>query len=177
MGATGTPVNSSVVSLGSLLPYLRMRIGDIDSEKYKYLDEWLLTALRLAMMNLQRYNNFKYLVDENGLVSRNPEYMGFTLPEEEYGVIEPSDKNIIILMAAIFVLEGSLENSAWNAASWKDYEISYSNLEQFRNRNETLKRLIDELNDLIKPPVKRLAQPKKRSLPGYKNNQYEYRDL
>ena len=175
MGTSGTPVNGSSVSLGYLLPYLRLRVGDTNPEAYRYLDAWLMTSLQLAMTTLQRYNNFKYLIDSTGVITRNPLSLAFVLPET-YGVIEQSDINIIVLLAAIIVLEGSLENSAWNATSWKDYEVAFSNLEQFRTRNETLKRMIEELNSLIKPPVKRLALPQKQSLPGYLNNQFEYKD-
>lgn len=76
-------------------------------------------------------------------------------------------------MAAIVVLEGSLENSAWNVSIWRDAEISYSSVESGKLRSETLKRLWAELDNLIKSPMKRLAQGKKSSLPGYIDNEYE----
>jgi hypothetical protein len=157
-----------------LIDYLRLRVGDTNPTAYRYTDEWLRTALVLSMKNLQRYQNNKYLIDADSNIYRNP-HIAFLTPETD-GIIEERDEPVIVLMAAIIVLEGSLENSAWDAVSWKDAEISYSNLEQFRSRDASLRRLIDELNDLILPPRKRLAKIKKQSLPGYKGNPFEQGD-
>lgn len=145
-----------------LIPYLRVKLGDAVEKRYE--DKWLNTALILAVKESQRYLGDKYLIDENGIVYRNPNFSGFT---QEYGVIETRDEPIIVILAAIIVMEGSLENSAWDAVSWKDNEISFSNLEQFRTRGSVLDKLIDELNNLILPPVKRLATARVQRMPGY----------
>ncbi len=166
------PDSVTHTTLDYLITYLRLRIGDTNSTAYRYLDEWLLKALQLAVQSLQRFWNYKYLIDDNFDVARNPNYTNFLFPEED-GVIEKGDENIIILMAAIYTLEGSLENSAWTFGSWKDFEVSYSNIEGGKQRSETVKRLWDELNSIIKPPSKRLATGKKGSLPGYKGNEFE----
>lgn len=158
-----------------LLPNLRLRIGDINPSSYRYTDEWLEISLRASVETLGRWWNYKYLLDENGDVYRNPNGH-FIFDENIYGIIEPSDKQAIILMAAYIILEGSLENSAWDFQSWKDNEISYSNLESSRARNQTLSRLWEELTSTLKVPQKRLARALKGSLPGYKNNPYERDD-
>lgn len=162
----------STVTLDYLIPDLRMKIGDTTSASYRYLDEWLKASLVYAAKYLSRYWRDKYLIDENGVISRNTLVNEFWF-DESYGVIEKRDEPIIVLVAAITTLEGSLENNAWNAVSWKDAEISFSNLESFRQKDSNLRRFIDELNSLMLPPTKRLTYSKKNSLPGYLNNPYE----
>jgi hypothetical protein len=163
------------VDITYLIPYLRLRIGDTDPTTYRYLDEWLSSALIASVRVLGRYWKYKYLITDLGLVSRNSLYNDFVF-SEDYGIIEGQDEDIIILKAAIIILEGNLETSAWNIASWKDSEISYSNLEQSRSRNTNLDRFKSDLNDLITAPTKRLAVPSKQSLPGYLNNPFENKD-
>lgn len=153
-------VNSN---LHYLIPALRVKIGDVSGERYE--DEWLIVALGLAVKISNKYfGGIKYIVDENNVVSRNELYIGFT---EEDTIIETKDEPIIIILAAIIVLEGSLENSAWSAVSWKDAEISFSNLEQFRTRGDILDKLFDELNSLTLPPVKRLGKSMVAGMTGY----------
>lgn len=161
-------------NLDSLLMYLRLRIGDTNPVTYRYTDEWLNTALVGSVKTLEQWWNFKYLIDSEFNVYRNPSY-SFIFDETTYGILEPGDDQTIILMAAIIILGGSLENSAWDYGSWRDYEISYSNIESSRARGSTLDRLWNELLGRLKPPQKRLATPIKGSLPGYLNNSYERR--
>ncbi len=151
-----------------LIPYLRLKLGDLNATRYE--TAWLRTALLLAVRVSQRYLNNKYLIDDQNNVYRNPSYPYFT---QEYGIIEARDEPVIVLLAAIIVLEGSLENSAWDAVSWRDNEVAFSNLEQFRTRGEVLNKLVDELNSLLLPPVKRLAKPLKVGMPGYNYNPEE----
>lgn len=162
--------STTETDLSYLLPYLRLKIGDVVPATYRYLDSWLTTALVLAIKELSRWWNFKYLVDENNVVTRNPALL-YEL--EAPPVIQAYDEAPIIIMAALITLEGSLENSAWSTASWKDAEISYSNLEGGRLRDTNLKRLQDELLSLLVPPTKRLARARKGHLPGFKGNGYE----
>lgn len=159
------------MNLNGFIPYVRLQIGDTNPDTYRYTDEWIQTSLILAVKILQRYWNFRYLIDDTGDVTRNPN-TSFLFPETD-GVIQNSDEFPIILMASIIILEGSLENSAWDAVSWKDNEISFSNLERYRSRGDTLKRLIDMLNDILLPPTKKLARAKSNPLIGYLSNQYE----
>ena len=76
-------------------------------------------------------------------------------------------------MASIIIKEGSLEDNSWAVGSWRDAEIGYSNIEGNRSKMGSIQRDWEELTNMLKPPVKRLAQPRKGSLPGYKNNIYE----
>ena len=162
-----TPTN-----IDYLIMYVRLRVGDTNATLYRYTDDWLRTSLVGSVRTLGGWWNFKYLLDVDNNVYRNP-HGYFIFDEPTYGIIEPSDEQIMVLMACYILLEGSLENSAWDFVSWTDAEIRYSNLEQSRTRNENLSRLWNELLTILKPPQKRLAWPRKGSLPGYLNNPYE----
>jgi len=162
----------ATTTLDYLIPELRLKIGDF-TEPYRYLDQWLIVALNLGAKKLQRYNKSKYLIDSSNLVSRNPNSLMFSTDEATEGVIEKKDEYIFIVMAAFIILEGSLENSAWTTTSWRDAEISFSNLESGRLKEGGLERMMKELDDLLLAPTKRLATPEKQSLPGYLNNDYE----
>ncbi len=162
-------------TLDYLIPDLRFRIGDIDSTAYRYLDEWLLVALNFSVKKFYRYYKPpKYLIDTLGNVTRNPNSCRFTTYETTEGTIEKIDEPILVLLAAIATLGGSLENSAWSIVSWRDAEISYNNNESGRLRNSLLEAMNKELDDLIKSPMKRLATSDKQSLPGYLKNDFEH---
>ena len=157
-------------SLDYLIPFLRLEIGDTDSDSYRYTDEWITVALVAGIESLGRWWQDRYYVNDSNEVYRN-ETMIFAIDPPP--VIQPSDKRPIILMAAIIILQGSLEASAWNLGSWKDAEISYSNIKSGEIKDANVKRLWEELNLLMIPPNKRLARTIKRSLPGYLGNNYE----
>lgn len=146
-----------------------MKLGDI-SEPYRYTDEWLESALLGGVKALMRWWNARYLVNDDETVSRNPQVQ-FDFSEPP--VIEYGDESIIVLMASIVVKEGSLESSAWSLASWKDAEISYSNLEGGRVRNQSLMRDWEMLKALLGMPRSRLAGAIKAPMPGYLDNPYE----
>jgi hypothetical protein len=158
-----------------LIPYLRLKIGDINPSTYRYANEWLLTSLILSVKTLQRYWDSKYIVSTTNVITRNGNYRRFTFDSPP--VIETADEYIIILMAAIIVLEGSLENSAWDVSSWSDAEIRYTNIDSGKLLDTNLKRFTDELSSLILPPTKRLAKTNKMSLPGYTLNNWEQKTL
>jgi len=156
-----------------LVDELRLHLGDIDPASYQYLDAWLEVSLLTAVKSLQKWWKYRYLVDSSNLVYRNSAVVfNFTEPP----VIETSDERPIILMAAVIIKGGTLQNSAWNTGSWRDAEISYSNIEGSRLRQESLKADWDELLSILKPPQKVLLGAKKATLPGYKNNQWEVND-
>ena len=75
----------------------------------------------------------------------------------------------MVILAALIILEGGLESSAWNIGSWQDTEIRYSNIESGKLRNDNVKRLRAELDSLIKSPSKRLAWTQGSPLPGFLN--------
>lgn len=153
------------VDIVYLIPFVRLRIGDMDALAYRYTDAWITQALILAIKGSQRFWHSRYTVTDAGLVSRNLA-SSFSTAEAD-GVIEDKDEPIIVVLASIYMLEGSLENSAWSTASWKDAEISYSNLEGARTKDSNLKRLLDELYSYITPPSKRLAHTIGGRLPGF----------
>lgn len=165
--AITTPTN-----LDYLIDSLRLQLGDIDPLAYRYLDEWLRTSLVVGMKALQKWWNYKYLVDVDSNVYRNPNDPTFLFPEPP--IVENADERPIVLMASIITKGGSLENNAWSVGSWRDAEIYYSNTEGSRAKESSLQKDIDELKSLLTPPNKKLARPLKGHLPGYKNdNQWE----
>ncbi|KKM27580.1 hypothetical protein LCGC14_1573340 [marine sediment metagenome] len=161
-------------TLNYLITDLRLHLGDIDSTSYRYLDAWLVVALKMSVKTLQRWWDYKYLVDASDNVYRNSNW---TFLFAEPPVIERGDERPIILMASLIIKEGSLESSSWNAGSWRDAEIAYSNIEGSKTRRDSLQKDWDELKGLLSPPTGRLATPKKGSLPGYKDNIYERTDI
>lgn len=165
-----------VSNIGYLIPYLRLTMGDTNPTNYRYLDHWLHIALIASVKTLQAWWLDKYLINDSNNIYRNTT-TGIPFEQAEPPTILQRDERPIVLMAAIIILEGSLENSAWSISSWKDAEISFSNLESGRIRDSNLERLWNELNGLIKPPTKRLARTLKGSLPGYLNNEWEVGDL
>lgn len=158
-------------NLDYLLPFLRQRLGDIVVGQYRYTDEWLQTALVAAVWALERRWSRKYLVDSSNDVYRNTE--AWTYPDAEPPVILHQDVHPLILQAAIIVLEGSLEGYSWHLGSWRDAEIAYSNLESGRIKSRNLKRLVEELDNIMPPANKKLKKSLKGSLPGYLKNKHE----
>ncbi len=159
------------MNLSYLIPRLRLHLGDIDATSYRYLDEWLRLSLIAAIETLQPWWNYKYLVDENDDVYRN---MTVRFLHSEPPVIERGDIRPIILMAAIIIKSGQLENLSWSVGAWRDAEISYSNIEASRRKDEMLQRDWTELTNILKPPQKRLASSNKGHLPGYVGSVREY---
>jgi len=152
-----------------LIPDLRLHLGDTDPSSYRYMDKWLSTALVTGIKALGRWWKFKYLVNNNNEIYRGSGKFYFPSPP----VIEMSDERIIILMASIIIKGGSLEENSWNVATWRDAEIYYSSTEGSKAKEASLLRDMEELNDLLVPPTKRLAGTKKGSLPGFLGNDYE----
>ena len=163
------PVDETT-NLDYLIDGLRLHLGDIDSSAYRYTDEWLRTSLVMSIKTLQRWWDYKYLVDTDYNVYRN-QHWNYLFPEPP--IIEHGDEEPVILMASLVIKEGSLENNSWNVGSWKDAEIAYSNIEGNRAKLESVQNDWNALTNILKPPTKRLARTIKGSLPGYKGNRYE----
>jgi hypothetical protein len=141
-------------NISYLIPALRLYIWDVDSTAYRYTDEWLDASLINAVKSLQRWWNNKYLVDETDLVvSRSSTYM-FSFDEPP--LIQTSDETPLILMAAIVIKSGVLENSSWNTSTWRDAEYYVSNVEGGRMKQSSVKGDWDRLLMYLKPPQKRL---------------------
>jgi len=162
---------TTTVNLSYLIPRLRLHIGDTDSDNYRHLDEWLRLSLVVGVESLQKWWNYKYLINEDDDVYRNPT-IRFLQPEPP--VIERGDIKPILLMSAIIIKSGDLENLSWNVGAWRDAEISFSNIEASRRKDETIKRDWEELIGILKPPQKRLAESAKAHLPGYVGNPFEH---
>jgi hypothetical protein len=127
------------------------------------MDEWLVLSLIASVRSLERYWDNKYLITDGGVVSRNDKYDYFT-EEDTEGIIQSMDEIIIILKASLIVLQGSLENNAWNLGSWRDAEISYSNIASGSTRESTVKRLQSELDMYLKDPMHRLTKSSRRGV-------------
>lgn len=161
---------TTTVNLSYLIPRLRLHIGDIDPDSYRHLDEWLRLSLVVSVETLQKWWNYKYLIDDNNDVYRNP---NIRFLHSQPPVIERGDIKPIILMAAIMIKSGDLENLSWNVGAWRDAEISYSNIEASRRKDDMIKRDWEELTSILKPPQRRLAESQKGHLPGYIGNPFE----
>jgi len=148
-------------TLAELLPLLRLRLGDTNSASYRYLDEWLLLSLSAAVTALSRYWGNKYLLDSLNEIYRSTDYAYFE--SDSPPVIQFKDEWIIVLMASIIIKAGSLENMAWDLGSWRDAELSFSNLESGRQKDLSLKRDWEELNNYLKVPKKRPVIPVRTS--------------
>jgi hypothetical protein len=160
----------TATNLDYIIEDLRLHLGDIDSSSYRYVDAWLRTSIVASVKALMQWWNYKYLINDSYNVERNSNHTYlFTSPP----LVERGDERAIVLMAAIIIKMGSLENASWSLGRWRDAEISYSNIEGSRAKQESIKRDLEELEGLLSPPNKRLAQTIKGSLPGYLQNEYE----
>lgn len=149
-----------------LIPQLRLHLGDLNPTSYRYMDSWLRTALLSSIKSLSRWWDSKYLLSDDltdpnlvasGLledsVYRNESYRHFEF--ELPPTIQLKDERPILLMAAILIKSGSMENSSWDLGHWRDDELSYSNIEGGKARRESIARDVQELENILKPPVKR----------------------
>jgi hypothetical protein len=159
------------IGIEYLTPMLRLKMGDTNPASYRYADDWMKTALITAVRFLERWWNSRYTISDMGVVERSP-YALYQTPVSTR-VIETADEYIIVLAASFLTLQGALENSAWDTVSWKDAEISYTNLESGRIRDKNVDRLWTELEAYLIPPSKRLARAQKGTLPGFVGNSYE----
>ena len=142
-----------VSNLEELILPLRIQIGDIDATP-TYSDETLHLILKNAVSSLMRRWNDRYFVDNDGIVQRSPiEPFEWSSPP----VIQRKDWRAIILQSAIVIKGGKKFSESGNVASWRDEEISYSNVESARQRSSTLADDRAELESLL--PSKKLARP------------------
>lgn len=158
-------------NLDYLLPFLRQRIGDITVGDYRYTDDWLKTALVAGVWALEKRWSRKYLMDSNNNIMRNT--AEWTYQDASPPILQHQDVNSVLLQAAIIVLEGSLESYAWHLGTWRDAEISYSNIAAGKTRDKNLDRFIAELDEIYPPQGKKLRGSLKGSLPGYRKNPHE----
>lgn len=144
--ATTTSTN-----LDYLIEPLRQELGDTDATSYRYIDDWLQTALITSVKALQRWWRDKYELDDDNNVTID---------------IENRDERPIILMAGILVRSGQLEANSWNVGSWRDAEYAVSNIEGNKAKESGLKLAWQELLMYMLPPSKKLMIPRRDLIPG-----------
>ena len=152
-----------VSNLEELILPLRIQIGDIGGTP-TYSDETLHEILRVAVNGLMRRWNSRYYVDNDGIVQRST---ATTFEFSSPPVIQRGDHRAIVLMAAIMIKGGKKFSTSGQAASWRDDEVSYSNIEGSRQLSTSLEADITELNSILPLPLKRLAKALYGSLPGW----------
>lgn len=151
-------------NLDYLITPLRLHLDDNDAP-YEFSDNELKTRLVYAVKALMSRWNNKYLIDnDTNDVKRNANW---TYIIGSPPIVQHSDERPIILQASIDIKSAALYNSSWNVGKWRDDEVSYSNVEGAKSVEESLLRDIQELEGLLPTARKRLAQPKKHSLPGF----------
>ena len=142
-------------NLEELITPFRIQIGDTTSDP-TYSDEVLHEVLRQAISALMTRWNDRYFVDNEGVVNRNTtELFSWSSPP----VIQHRDRRAIVLMASIMIKSGKKFSESGNAHSWRDEEISYSNIESARQLNSTLAEDKAELDSIVPPASKKLARP------------------
>ena len=153
-------VDYSKTDVDHLVPVLRFYLGDYDTRRY--LTDTLRQALIFGVRMLMRKWASRYTVDENGTVTRSTD-IGFesTAPP----IIQYRDEPPIVIQAAIVIKSGSLQDSSWQIASWKDDEIAVSNIQADRSRRDSLEHDKLLLEDYFK---RRLYAGSRQELPGFK---------
>lgn len=140
-------------TLAYLIPQLRRQLSDYTAP-YTYSDDVLSGFLLDSIKALGgRWNN-RYRVatvdSVSDLVVRNSSTYLFEFSEPP--VIQYQDERAVVLQASIFIKSSTKWSESGSAVTWRDDEISYSNLESARQRSSTLQDDINELNKLF--PIK-----------------------
>jgi hypothetical protein len=158
-------------NLEELILGLRVQLGDTNPVP-TYSDEFLHMVLREAVSTLMTRWNDKYYISETGVVTRSPsELFDYSSPP----VIQYKDRRPIVLQASIMIKSGKKFNTSGEAVSWRDEEISYSNLESSRQLTSTLQDDLNELNSILPGGKggKLLARPLMGRLYGEFPKEYE----
>jgi hypothetical protein len=154
----------TTTNLDYLIDPLRMHLGDMDSTKYRYIDSWLRTALVTSVISLQRWWGSKYQIDGTYNAFRDDTLVTFDFAEPP--IIQQQDERPIILMAAILIKSGQLENNSWAVGSWRDAEIAVSNIEGSRSKQFGINLDWQELLYYLKPPQKQLFGAERNDPPN-----------
>ncbi len=159
-----------------LIPALRLHLWDI-SESPTYSNDTLKRALLIGLKSLMPRWNSRYIPSYNSTtnnwdVSRNP---NDKFKHASPPVIMYMDERPIVLAAAVAFNSGLIYQVAGNAVSWRDEEVSFSNITGAKLTEASVIRDIDELGKLVPDRRKRLAVPTKGELIGfqYPPNSYE----
>lgn len=151
-------------SLDYLIPQLRDHLGDRDAKTYStdFLRQQLFSAFKALVPRWQ----YRYSIDALDVITRNPDV---TFVFAEPPTIQKFDERPIILMASIIVKRGLLQSSSLGFGSWRDDEISYSNIEGSRVLKESLAMDMEELETILPSRTRKLSKASKQSLPGFIN--------
>lgn len=153
-------VEYSATDIDYLIPVLRFYLGDYDT--LRYTTSTLRQALIFSIRMLMRRWASRYVVSSTGTVTRTTA-IGFTSTSPP--VIQYRDEPPIVIQAAIIVKSGSLQDSSWQIASWKDDEISVSNIQGDKSRRSGLDYDSSLLDNFFK---RRLHSGSRQELPGFK---------
>lgn len=146
--------------LAFLVDSLRNYLGDYSSP-YRFTDESLEISLSTSLNMLLNRFNFKYTIDEDGAITRTT---GATFKLDSPPVIEYPDQAAIIVQGAIVIKTATVWDASWDVASWRDDEVSYSNIQGARSRDQSITNDIKLLDDILK---KRLAQSRISQMVGF----------
>ena len=152
---------TTATDLDYLIPDLRFHL-EMDKSPTEFEDSLLRHALVMACKTLMRKWRNKYTINTSYTVSRNANR---SYAEDSPPVIQRSDERVFVLQASIIVKSAELKDTAWNIGSWRDEEISYSNIAGGKYMAESLKDDMRELDDLLHG---RLHGSERQSLPGFK---------
>ncbi len=155
-------------TLAYLIAPLRRQLSDY-TEPYTYTDAVLSGFLLDSIKALgNRWNNRYRVATVDGvpdLVIRSGDAYNFEFSEPP--VIQYQDERAVVLQASIFIKSSTKWSESGSAVTWRDEEISYSNLETARQRSSTLQDDIEELNKLF--PIK-LAKTRSGRLYGWRKD-------
>jgi len=149
-------------SLDYLIPDLRMHLGDIDPTAYSYTLEHLRHALVMACKTLMKKWRNRYIIDASYVVSRNTTVL-YELDSPP--VVQYSDERAFVLQASIIIKSGNIISTVDFIGSWRDDEVSYSNIAGAKVRDTSLDNDIAELELWLR---RRLFGGSRQSLPGFK---------
>jgi len=150
-----------VTGLDYLIPDLRVHLGDT-SEPYRYEDAHLRHGLVMACKTLMKKWRNRYTINASYIVARSSS-ASFEIASPP--IIEYADERAFILQAAIIIRGADLKDSAWDIASWRDDEVSYSNL---AGGAELRKGYLDDVKELEEFLRRRLFSGSRQSMGGFK---------
>jgi len=140
---------------------LRFHLGDI-SVPQKFTDAHLLQGLIMGCKTLMKKWRNRYTINSSDMVSRNTIQR---FDEVEPPVIERADERAFILQAAIIIKSAEMKDTAWDIGSWRDDEISVSNIAGGKIFRDSLNDDIAELELWLR---RRLFGSDRQSLTGFR---------
>ena len=159
--------------LDYLVTALRLHLWDINIPSV-YTDNMLKYCLIAGLKVLMPRWNSRYVPTESATawtVSRSTEDI---FSQEAPPTIQYGDERPIVLAASIAFKSGKIYTSSWETMSWKDDEVSFSNITGGKMAQESLLRDITDLKDMVPDRGKRLGRSTKQSLLGFKGPANEY---